>query len=143
MGPQVSLGDPLVLVGFVGLAPARKEDPAVEPAFFGLGSGPQSPKGLGDVGSGRGGGGDHGGFVGDGELEAQQGGHEGGGGGPNGFGVGLAFGVGPGELDNVVDVAVEGGADVEVCGQGGGVDFAQGGEDGPSDGGGGSASRDK
>ena len=37
LGAQVGLGDSLVLVSFVGLAPAREKDPAVEPAFFRLG----------------------------------------------------------------------------------------------------------
>ena len=66
-----------------------------------------------NVGGQRRGVGHHGGIVGDGELAAEERSDEGGG-GPDGFGDGGAFGVSPGELEDVVDVAVKSGACVQV-----------------------------
>ena len=77
--------------------------------------------------------GDDGGFTGDSKLESQQ-----------GFGEGnrgseclnsrFLFGAGPGKLEDVVDVSVQGSACVEVGGKRRCADFAQRRENRPGDG---------
>ena len=56
---------------------------------------------------------------------------------------GKMFTVGASKLKDVIDVPVEGCASRSVGGQGGGVDFGQGRQDGSGDGAGRSASSDK